>query len=57
MHGDIRAARYPADIFLILTTGWHNGMSRGELIEKDHGEHMFKLLTGRQYTATGPGSL
>jgi len=44
-------ARYPADISLDSSLGWHDGVRRGGLIAKEHDEHMFKLLTGLPYVA------
>jgi len=44
--GKAGAARYPADISLASSFGWHDGVRRGGLIAKEHDEHMFKLLTG-----------
>jgi len=55
--GKAGVARYPADINLTSGIGWHNGVRRGGLIERGHDEHMFKLLTGHQYTATSSGFL
>jgi len=53
--GKAGTARYPADINLTSGIGWHSGVRRGGLIERGHDEHMFKLLTGHQYTATNSG--
>lgn len=54
--GKAGVARYPADISLDLSLGWHNGVRRGGLIEKEHDEHMFELFTGLSYTAKRPNS-
>lgn len=43
--GEDGVARYPAHISLVPDLGWHEGVSRGGLIRKDHDEHMFGRLT------------
>jgi len=48
--------RYPADIALLPSLGWHDGVRRGGLVKKEHDEHMFKLLTGFLYTGQDPDS-
>ncbi|PCH32989.1 hypothetical protein WOLCODRAFT_159755 [Wolfiporia cocos MD-104 SS10] len=39
-------ARYPSDILVDeQTLGWHRGVKRGGLIEKEHDAHLFRALT------------
>jgi len=54
--GKASTAQYPADVSLIPSLGWHDGVRRGGLIAKEHDKHMFKLLTGLPYAAQGPES-
>jgi len=55
--GKAGGARYPADIALVPSLGWHDGVRRGGPIAKVHDEHMFKLLTGLLYSEEDTDSL
>ena len=60
--GKAGEARYPADINVGSDIEWHGGVCREGLIEKDHDEHMFTLLTvpkerrGRATVRGAPGT-
>ncbi|KZT12259.1 uncharacterized protein LAESUDRAFT_172773 [Laetiporus sulphureus 93-53] len=48
--GSVGEARYPSDVNLNPgVIGWHHGVQRGGLIEKEHDRHMFKVVTGREF--------
>lgn len=43
-------ARYPSDVNLSDgSIGWHDGVRRGGLIEKEHDIHFFKMMTGQDF--------
>ncbi|KAH9918870.1 uncharacterized protein B0H18DRAFT_882474 [Fomitopsis serialis] len=46
--GKAGEARYPSDILLDGQIPWHHSVRRGGLIEKVHGRHLFRMITGEE---------